>query len=519
MTDANLKCSKRKIRWEILVLLIVSLILILPPIINQYPYPNNSDDTPKYLQIINNVVSGDLHDKDTYRYIGYNLSRNIESYRYAAPAVIGLVVKVLHTDPYWSFYIYHYLALVLIALSVLLFYKKVFNKMTGCIGLILVMFCTPSILWFFYNGEIFNLMNLLVFGLMGSLALIYWLRTKRLYYAFVSIILFAISVLFHSVTGLEIVACVGFFLLAYLVYKLLKREWKEVKSAGIYTLVFGFVCGGLMLLLSPEAWGILKGVFVSNLGMSIEPSNWNTVPFGWFLYSYINIMVLIIACMSGIYIIRHKHILSETSRIGFCLFLSFIFVLGISVLLRSGEPRRSAMDLSIFVSMLNSGIIGVSLSNLKERFDIKRASVNIRYSSIYSIMLSILCLLMIVSVSVSTLDVWFSYHCAIRQVDQKAISFINGLDGDSYSVSTQIQPKIYDIFIKDKNYFVNGGDYIIYRDSPMTGETDPDERWTQVIGNVSKESDYYGLQMLDEFNDGNVRIVVYANKPASEVLY
>ena len=75
-------------KWSILFLIIVSLILILPAIIYQYPYPSISDDVPAYLQVIEKVAHGDLADADSYRFcypitgIAYGTSHTIPRFHH-----------------------------------------------------------------------------------------------------------------------------------------------------------------------------------------------------------------------------------------------------------------------------------------------------------------------------------------------------------------------------------------------------------------------------------------------------
>jgi len=78
-------------------------------------------------------------------------------------------------------------------------------------------------------------------------------------------------------------------------------------------------------------------------------------------------------------------------------------------------------------------------------------------------------------------------------------------------VSTQIQPSIYSLFLQGKAYTAAGGQYIIYRSSPMSGETDPLDDWCQIRGDISTEADYNGLPVVGEFNDGVVTVIIYKN--------
>jgi hypothetical protein len=477
-------------KWSILFLIIVSLILILPPIIYKYPYPSISDDPPAYIQVIDKVAHGDLLNSESYSYCYPTNVFGGESciYRSAAPAFIGLICRIIHSDPFWTYYIFHYLALIGIALCVWLFCTKVFNKLTGYIGVLFVMFGATPVLRYSYYDQIFNITNLLGFGLMGCLALIYWLKTKRFYYALVSMMLFLIAVLFHSSTGLEIYMCVGFFLVSYVIYKAFRKAWKEVGRVGIYLSVFTLVCGALLWFLGTEAKGLLQGVLTGGSIKADYGIN-SVVPIYYFFTQDTSIILLLFATMAGWYLLRKRLI-----GIGIWMLVSFIFVFVVSVLINRFEPARSAQDLGIILLLAYSGLMGIALYHARTLPKI----INAKKTIIFIILVA----------CVPTLYGWFQFHCAITPIDQKAIDFMNSHNG-SYSVSTQINPEIYELFVKNK-YVPNGGDYTIYRSEPETAATTPTNRYTIVIGNASKESDYdYKCPRVAMYFSKAVTIIIY----------
>ena len=481
----------RKNKGALLFLVVVSLILILPAIIYQYPYPSISDDVPSYLHVVSKVADGDLADSDSYRFCYPTNIFGGEScnYRSAGTAVVGLICRILNSDPYWTYYIFHYLALIGIALCVWLFCTKVFNKLTGYIGVLFVMFGATPVLRYSYYDQIFNITNLLGFGLMGCLALIYWLKTKRFYYALISMMLFSISVLFHSSTGLEIYMCVGFFLVSYVVYKAFKKAWKEVRGVGIYLSVFTVVCGALLWFLGTEARSLLQGVLN---GGSIQANYGihSVVPIYYFFTQDTSIILLLFATMAGWYVMRHR-----LAGIGIWMLVSFIFVFVVSILLNRYEPARSAQDLGIILLLTYSGLMGTALYHARTLPKI----INAKKTIIFIILVA----------CVPTLYGWFQYHCAITPIDQQAIAFMNSHNG-SYSVSTQINPAVYELFIKGERYVVSGGDYIIYRNEEQTAATDPNNRYTIVVGNASKESDYdFRFPRVATYFSKAVTVVIY----------
>jgi hypothetical protein len=458
----------RKNKGALLFLAVVSLVLILPPIIYQYPYPSISDDVPAYLQVIEKVAHGDLAD----------------NYRSAAPAFIGLICRILHSDPYWTYYIFHYLALIAIAFCVWLFCTKVFNKLTGYIGVLFVMFGATPVLRYSYYDQIFNITNLLGFGLMGCLALIYWLKTKRLYYALISMMLFMIAMLFHSSTGLEIYMCVGFFLVSTVIYKAFKR--KEVLSIGIYLSAFTLICGALIFTLNLEARGLF-GAVVSGASVSVGGIH-SVVPVWYFFTQDTSLLLLIFGTFGFWYVLRKK-----ITPVGLWMLLSFVFVFMVSILINRYEPARSAQDLGIILLLFYAGSMGTALYYTRTLPKIIKAKKTIIF--------------IVLVACVPVLYGWFQYHCAITPIDQQAIRFMNSLNG-SYSVSTQINPDIYKLFI-DNEYKVDG-DYIIFRNEPHTAATNPENRYTIVKGNASVISDYE-LSRVATFYSPEVTIIIFKN--------
>ena len=474
-----------KYRWIILALFAASLVYILPPIIHSYPYPNISDDTPTYLQIIRQISHGDIFQSSNYAAGGYE-------YRYAAPALIGLLVKIIHTDPYWTFYVLSYLSLILIAISVFFFCTKVFNRTAGYVSLIFMM-CTPPLFQFFLAGQIFNLTGLLIFGLMGLLSLIYFFKTKRIFYAVLSMMIFSIAGIYHSEAGLEVLVGTGLFLGLYTLCNVLKKDWKEVRRSVLYGLVFLVVCCGLTMLLCPESRNLVTSVFTTHISTGIAKASYNNVSFGWFVQADTAWLTLLLAGLSCIIVFKNRTKLSQTMKLGILSLLSFICVLSVCVFLKAGEPQRSAQDLGLFVSVLCSGLVGFALYELRGM--LKPTKVKVLGLFIFVIM------------TVPCLRGWFAYQSSIHPADASAIEEMNNLNG-TYSVSSQVQPTIYGLFI-NKTYVPTGGDYIIYRNIPMTGATTPHVRWTIVGGNGSVESDYAGLPVVAEFSDKKISVIIY----------
>lgn len=468
-------------RGALLILLIVSLVLILPPIIHQYPYPNLSDDTPRYLAGIERMIDGQPYYEDFGTY---------QVYRYPAPALTGLVIKALHTDPYWTFYIFHYLALIAISISVWFFCTKLFNKLVGYIGLVAVVLCTPSFMQFFLDGAIFNLINLLIFGLMGILALIYWLRTNRPYYAVISMMLLTISILYHSSTGLEIFFGVLAFLTMYIVWDVLHKKRQTFIRVMPYLMIYGIIGTVLIITICPESDTLIK--LSSNIGVKEGATSVS-------IYSFVlqksSLMVLLFTILATLYIFKSRCIKCIEHKLGLGLMLSWCVVVVGTIFIKNGNPDRSAQDASIIVALLGSSLIGLALYDMRNRFSrsIKKLGI-----------------LLLIVAAIPVMYHYYGYNSAVRGVDLQAIELLNSLDGQTYFGSTQLESSIYGLFT-DKVY-IKDGEYIIYRSLPMSGKTNPNHPYTEVVGNASTEEDFKGLPILGSFYDSTVKVVVYGKE-------
>jgi hypothetical protein len=463
-----------------LIIAAVCCVIILPAIVYQYPYPNHSDDTPRHLEVINRVVAGEGYS-DLWE------QRNA----YAGPAFVGLMIKALHTDPYWTFYVFHYLALIAIVITIWVFTRKVFNRAAANIAVPVVALCTPPFLQYFYNGVIFNMIDLFIFGLLGIMALVYWFQTRRPYYAVVSILLFAIAMLFHSSTGLYLAVGVGIFLGCYTLINAKKRAWGKVRRPVVYGAAFCALCGPLAYYLSPELTRVAGMVYNGVAAGGGAAPERTIISASEFLTGYISIPVVAALVVSLIYIWRRKLQVS----VGMGVLAALIFALALNTFVfKVIEPSRSAHDLAMITALAGAGALGAALQRMKWA----------KYHSA-------ICAGVIMFLALPVLTFWTGYNSAVRPADQEAIACLNELPGESYSVSTQVQPSIYSIFLQGKTYVSDGGEYIVYRSGPMTGEKTIGDIWCKVKGNESSEADYNGLLVVGEFNDGVIRIVIYKN--------
>jgi len=80
--------------------------------------------------------------------------------------------------------------------------------------------------------------------------------------------------------------------------------------------------------------------------------------------------------------------------------------------------------------------------------------------------------LIVVCLSIPVINSYSHYNSAVKSVDLEAIEYINSLNGDYFSCSSEIQPYIYQAFL-NKTYSDGSLPYI-KRSKPMTSQTIPD---------------------------------------------
>lgn len=121
-------------------------------------------------------------------------------------------------------------------------------------------------------------------------------------------------------------------------------------------------------------------------------------------------------------------------------------------------------------------------------------------------------------VAMPNLITWFGYSSAMAESDMQAVEWLNEqevrhvvsgqwIDAGggaltyypiwgigTYTCNEHTAPWIYDRFV-DKEYVVEGADFVVVRDEPMTPRCDPENRY-YVEG---REVDVGGLKLLVEF--------------------
>ncbi|KKN79336.1 hypothetical protein LCGC14_0341180 [marine sediment metagenome] len=448
----------------ILGLVVFSAVILLPPIIHGYVYPNIGDDTAAHMNLMD--------------YIGIFAPEDIigEQIRYGALYIIGypldFLSHIFNVDNDMLFLWFNFIALLGMGLTLFFIFKSLIGLYAGLLALVIPIFTSYSILQLFYSGVIFEIINLGIILPLAVYCTIKWLITKKKRFAFGAIGLSLLFAVFHS-TGvyLPFMAIAGIF--AFIVYKLVNKQ--TISRRGL--LGVGVVCIGItvVILLSPIRINLIQAMAVPSIGISglalLQKS---------FFY-YLSYYVLVILIVSGgLLIVKYKLILPYEkltvlifSILGAVMLPAILFGL-------SPQPFRQGIDLAIFLSLLAVALLGILI-----RLDVYR-------------MLTFALVGLAISGAFFNINGWFGYNSALEKVDIEAIHYINSLSGESYSSSDNVDLWIYSRFI-EKQYLPSGGDIVVVRNVPMRSKV-------KLVGDGDLTKDKV---LVCSFVEGEVEIIIY----------
>ncbi len=179
------KLSDKKVCVPLILVAFVLLIL-LPPIIHGYVYPNMGDDTAFHLEYFDSIKNG---IPATAMYLG----RMIAGY----PLVWLSFLSGLSVDTLFLWF--NFGVLCLIGIGAYLMVALIFNWQAGLLTIPLILFVTPSTLNLFDNGAIFDLITVGILFPLFLLCLVYAIKT-RIPWLWYAVALFPLLVCFHSIS-------------------------------------------------------------------------------------------------------------------------------------------------------------------------------------------------------------------------------------------------------------------------------------------------------------------------------
>ncbi len=429
----------KKLCLAVLALVVFALIIVLPPIIHGYVYPSIGDDTAVHLNILDRVK------------IGSPVSVYFEEYpevyqiRYYSYYIIGypmdFISDVSGVSKDTLFFWFNYVALIGVGLSLFFIFKKLVNLSAGLLALLIPIFTSYSVLLLFYSGVIFNIINIGIILPFACYFFIQWMMTNKKRYAIGLFTLLALFAVFHS-TGIYLPFIVIMGLIAYLVYRIRKKQPIPKKYIVIGSAIIACVAVLFLkfnLVLDSIVYEMTKPVLgISGLLLLNES-----------LFHYMSPFVVAILVISAIWLIWKRQQLTVGEKLSIWSFglLSVIMLPAIFGL--SPQPFRQGYDFAILLSILVVALVGIVIRLDKSRI------------------VAILLVALAVGGSILNIGNWIGgYNSALEKVDVEAINYVNGMKGDYYSVSENIDYWIYNRYV-DKEYMELGGHIAITRDVPM----------------------------------------------------
>jgi hypothetical protein len=442
------------------------IIIILPPLIHGYIYPNVGDDTASHLQVLDMMKRGDPISSQfaiSYKVVGYPL--------FWIGDLTGWSMDAL-------FLWFNYAALALIGLTIYLVMSRLAGRRAGWLSLVITLFCAQGILFQFYYGQIFNAINM---GAILPLLLFFtvrYLREGRVYQFALALLIGVLFGSFHT-SGIYLPFVAGFATAVYLAWCLLKRRRIQVRFVSLGGSLVALPAIAFVLLV-PGVWDLVHGV-MRNIGLVMA------VPAGNYLMGIVSSTVLVLLSFIIVFFRDILRNIFGESKILAALLCCVAVVLAVSAFAKlSLDPFRQALDLATVLALLVSVLV-VSFGWTRKR--------------------ELVGLVLVLAIGFGlwhNLPTWFDYNSAVRPADREAITYMNTLDIDEYNCSPQVAYWIYDRFVEAK-YSVNASGLLIVRSLPMTPRSDPKNKWYGGHGIYPDD----GYALLKTFKDGKVTVKVY----------
>lgn len=474
----HLKITKNKV-LVFGLLLAITLLFILPPSVYSYDYPTTGDDTFRHIQ----------HIKDADDSLA----------RYPAQNFTLLMYKSLGSGMSAEkfFVFFNWYAMAVISLCLFYFGKRLWNWQAGLVIAGLALFSSRAMSYYFYNGTIYNIINMYVFVLMGMMSFLLWQREKRTFYMVVSLLLFCLAGIYHSSSGLVMIAGMLIYLAGSIGYYCWKRNTGQAVELVVYSLRFGLVVILPAFLLNSET--LVLGPYL--LTTSVIPvigtdgySSSNPVPFMTWMFDSCSPWVLPLIMLFSYMLWQRRKIMAIDWR-PLLLLCSFIAVMALGSFTRMWmDHPRFALELGIFVSILCGGLAGMAIKS--------------RGSKVFNWAIAVV----IIGSGIPTIYQYAHYSSTYTPADKACVEYLNNLEGNSWNCSSQVHPELYGLFVTDKFYNNVSADYTIYRSRPITPESDPDNfswNFNQHFNNSSEIEDYQGMEELDSWSWGNTTVTLY----------
>jgi len=462
-------------------LAVYGVIILLPPIIHGYVYPNVGDDSGGYLAVFDAMQRGVI--KPQVQYAGYILV--------GYPLVF--LSNVTSVDIDVIFLWFNFAVLVVVGLVLYFVMTRLVNRLAGWLALLLVIFCSQGILLQFYYGQIFNIINVGIILPLLILATVRYLQNGKRIHLIYTVLLGLLFAGFHT-SGIYLPVFAGVAIIIYVGYGIIckaKIQKRAIALGGV--VVISSAVAFVMLVLTPTLGIIARYYEEPPLMLLSQIGKTLAIPLTNYFLSIVSIAVLVLV---GLLIVYRRDIVDNIKLNGnrtlIVLLISMIIVLSIAAFAKlSLDPWRQALDLATVFALFVAVCVATLLNHQRTTLVVISVVLSIGFGLYHN------------------LPAWLGYNSAIYPVDLKALAYVDNYK--TYSCSGTIAPHIYNRFT-EADWVPENGEVVIVRSKPMTPRSDEDSIWYQNHG--WQPDDNYRLAKV--FSDDGLSIEIYELRKKDE---
>ena len=341
---------------SVTILAILGLLLLLPLFVTDNEYPLEVGDFKNDVARAEQAkIGGDVHDFSNH-YFG----RTIMAY------TVGRISKVTGLSCTYIQLGINYILLLASCFMIYFLVTKLFGILAGTLSAVLVMFCTHGVAQLFFAGDIWNIIVMCLLLVPAFYFLAKWLAGNQKKYLVTILLLFAVFSSVHSL-ALILPYVLGLFFGSYVIYKLVRKQYKSAMNASL--LLLGIIAGNLMLsyVFVPDAIGLHLSVITGTIpvGMDSNPIIFYgeriPVSVASLIFTYITIPVIAVLGISLAVWNNSKAKIELNSECKWFLALLACFIVPLIVAAMFGsslDPGRHAMNAGILMTIVTGCIVG-----------------------------------------------------------------------------------------------------------------------------------------------------------------
>lgn len=462
-------------------LAVFGVVIVLPPLVHSYVYPNIGDDSAGYLAIFDSMQRGIIKPQVQYLaywVIGYPL------------AFLG-GVSGIDIDPLFLWF--NYAALIGVGITLYFVVSRLVNRLAGWLAVALVLFCAQGVFFQFYYGQVFNLINIgIILPWLVFFAVKYFIEGGK-WWLGLAVLFVALYGSFHT-SGIYLPVMAAFGLLCYAVYGFVCKRKIERRILHVGGVMVGLGLLSFALLVSIPTLRMMTINYESPVEAVWEGlRNPMVIPLGNYFMSIVSPSVLVIFALL---VIHAKETLKSMNtnivKLSVAVLVVVAVVLAVSAFGRlSLDPWRQGLDWATIFALLVAVLTGILWKCQKTH------------------LVMVVVLLAVAFGLYHNLPTWFGYNSAMKPVDMRALAYADSFE--TFSCSGSVAPWIYYRFTKSE-WVASGGDIVIMRSKPMTPRSTEDNMWYQYHGWEPDDS----YELAKTFTDGSVGIEIYQRKDEHE---